>query len=165
MAKTIRCVTISVLMLAAVSSQAAQANCWKADQVRAAAVRDLETMLMVSALRCRNGADDFMPSYNAFVASSRPALGAVNGTLRQHFTESVGAADALNAYDSFVVRIANRYGAGVAGLNCGDMQSILKAVATEGATVDALAAVADRAGVEPLLDAPRCAMRVATLTH
>ncbi len=161
MAKLMRSAGITAMLAAALTSVPAQAKCWRADEVRAAKVRDMETMLMVSALRCRTGADDFMARYNGFVVASRPALSAVNTTLRGHYEATMPKAAALNAYDKFVVRIANRYGGGVAGLDCADMASILEAVTNEGATLEAMAAVADRAAVEPILDEAACPLQVA----
>lgn len=139
----------------------AQAACWKSDEVQAAQVRDLDTMLMVGALRCRNGGDNFLSHYNHFVKASRPALIEVNDRLHAHFAASVGAARALTAYDSFVTRTANRYGAGVAGLDCGDMADIVTAAIADGESFSALAALADRADVEPVLDGPLCGVRTA----
>jgi hypothetical protein len=138
----------------------AQASCWKADQVAAAKVRDLETMLMVSALRCR-AQGNMLARYNKFVVNARPALTQVNDTLRSHFAESVGAGRSLNAYDSYVTRIANRYGAGAEGLSCSDLSSITDAAVSERPSFQALAALADRAGVEPLLDGGACSVSYA----
>ena len=155
----------ALAMAALASGGAAEASCWTPVQVRAAQVRDLETMLMVSALRCRKSPEDFMARYNAFVVHSRGALTEVNAQLRAHFSQSVGAAQALNAYDNYVTRIANRYGAGAEGLGCSDMGSIVDAAMHQGGSFDTLAALAARASVEPMLDAPACSVRVATLTH
>ena len=133
----------------------AQAACWKADQVDAAKVRDFETMLMVSALRCRaNG--NMLARYNRFVVQARPALTHVNDALRAHFDEAVGPSRALNAYDSYVTRVANRYGAGADGLSCADLSSITDAAVAERPSFRALAELADRAGVQPLLEGSRC---------
>lgn len=151
---------IIALAAAAIVAAPAQASCWKADQVAAAKVRDLETMLMVSALRCRSSGN-MLARYNKFVVRARPALTQVNDTLRSHFAESVGQSRALNAYDSYVTRVANRYGAGADGLSCNDLSSITDAAASERPSFEALAALAERAGVQPLLDGGRCAVAVA----
>jgi hypothetical protein len=146
---------VIALAAAAIVAAPAQAGCWKADEVAAAKVRDLETMLMVSALRCR-AHGNMLARYNKFVVHARPALTHVNDTLRAHFADSVGQGRALNAYDSYVTRIANRYGAGAEGLSCSDLSSITDAVVHEHPTFHALAALADRAGVRPLLDGGQC---------
>ena len=139
------------------ASTAANATCWRTEHVAAAKVRELDSMLMVSALRCRTGANDFMAAYNGFVEKSRVALTQVNVLLRAHFTTSVGKAGSLNAYDNYVTKMANRYGAGVSGLNCRDMGSILAAAMSEGGSVETLSALADRAEMVPVLDDAMCA--------
>lgn len=144
----------------AIVAAPAEAACWKTDQVAAAKVRDLETMLMVSALRCR-GEGNILERYNKFVVKARSALTQVNNTLRVHFAESVGAGRALNAYDGYVTRVANRYGAGADGLSCNDLSSITDAAANETPSFDALAALAERAGVRPLLDGAPCPITMA----
>ena len=151
---------VIALAAAAIVAAPAHASCWKADQVSAAKVRDLETMLMVSALRCR-AQGNMLVRYNKFVVQARPALTQVNDTLRSHFAESVGTGRALNAYDSYVTKVANRYGAGADGLSCSDLSSITDAAVSERPSFEALAALAERAGVMPLLDDALCAVTFA----
>jgi hypothetical protein len=151
---------VIALAATAIIAAPAHAGCWKADQVAAAKVRDLETMLMVSALRCR-AQGNMLARYNKFVVNARAALIQVNDTLRDHFSESVGAGHALNAYDGYVTRVANRYGAGADGLSCDDLSSITDAAVSERPSFEALAALAERAGVQPLLDGGQCAVTIA----
>lgn len=132
------------------------AACWNERSVAAAKVRDMETMLMVSALRCRLKGLDFLPRYNAFVRASRPALVEVNDRLRHHFAGAVGQAGALDAYDRYVTAIANSYGAGVEGRNCIDMEAILIEAHFAGHSVESLAMLADRAASNPELPGGRC---------
>ena len=152
---------VIALAATAIIAAPAHASCWKADQVAAAKVRDLETMLMVSSLRCRGNGGTMIARYNRFVVQARPALMQVNDTLRAHFSESVGAGRALNAYDGYVTRIANRYGAGAEGLSCDDLSSITDAAVSERPSFQALTALAERAGVEPLLDGGACSVSYA----
>ena len=152
---------IIVAAACAIIAAPAHASCWKANQVAAAKVRDLETMLMVSALRCRANGGTMLARYNKFVVQSRAALTEVNDRLRSHFVETVGAARAMDAYDSYVTRIANRYGAGAEGLSCSDMSSITDAAIGETPSFTALAALAERAQVTPLIDDGVCAVEIA----
>ena len=145
----------SVALLATAPAQAA---CWNDDAVEAAMVRDLETMLMVSALRCKLSGTDILPEYNRFINTSRPALTDVNTRLRAHFGNGFAA---LNAYDSYVTKVANRYGSGADGLNCNDMQSILQAANAESGSRTGLARLARDAAVEPLLPGGRCTVAIA----
>lgn len=133
----------------------AQAACWTAEQVSAAKVRDLDTMLMVASLRCRHTNVAVLTSYNNYVVRHRKPLVAVNDMLRNHYAAPDKKA-AMNAYDNYVTKVANRYGAGAEGLGCDDMLSIVEAMSSEAPQVDALIAVAERAGVNPYLDAPMC---------
>ena len=146
-----------VLAILAVTVPAAPAHaaCWTTDQVSAAKVRDLDTMLMVASLRCRRTNVAVLNSYNDYVVKQRKALVKVNDTLRDHYASGDKKA-AMAAYDTYVTKIANRYGAGAEGLGCDDMQSIVEAMAAEQPQVEALIAVAERAGVKPYLDAEQC---------
>lgn len=137
----------------------AQAACWTAEQVSAAKVRDLDTMLMVASLRCRFTNVAVLTSYNAYVTRHRKPLVQVNDILRSHYSSAGDKKAVMNAYDNYVTKIANRYGAGADGLNCNDMHSIVQALAAEQPQVDALVAVAERAGVRPYLDAAHAKAR------
>ncbi len=149
---------VVALMIAAICVDVpAKAACWGEADVSAAKVRDLETMLMVSALRCRAGDPAILPAYNSLVKQSRGALTAVNDQLRAHFRSGIGEAAGLNAYDHYVTALANRYGAGAQGLSCADMASILSAANAEGGSASGLARLASDAGIEPVLDDVRCA--------
>ena len=143
--------------LVALPVTSAQAACWGETAINAAKVRDMETMLMVSALRCRSTDAQILGAYNNFVRSSRVALTQVNDTLRRQFADQGG----LNAYDRYVTSIANRYGAGSEGLSCGDMSSILSAAQAEGGSLPGLSRLATAAGVEPLLTGNRCTIALA----
>ena len=147
----------AALALTATSlSGVAQAACWSPQAVEAAQVRDMETMLMVAALRCRISGVDFLESYNAFVRGSRPALTLANDRLRIHFAPIGG----LNAYDRYVTGIANRYGGGAEGLGCADMESILSAATAEGNSLPGLVRLAQAAQVEPRLPGEACPVMV-----
>lgn len=163
--KQLRGLSLAVAFCAVVTTTSVQAaSCWSDRAVSAAKVRDLETMLMVSALRCRLSGNDFLGDYNQFIRGSRPALIHVNETLRSHFSASVGKAGALNAYDSYdsyVTSIANSYGGGVAGLDCTDMRSILGAAAAAGHSLASLENLAERAKANPSLPGGRCGLTIA----
>lgn len=133
-----------------------EAACWSSAAYQAAQVRELETMLMVEALRCRRTDANFLPQYNEFVRTSRPALIRVNDTLRGHFASAVGQSRALDAYDDYVTSVANRYGAGTAGLDCEDMASIARAAAGAQGSHEALAELARAADMQPVIPGGRC---------
>ncbi len=149
-----------VTLVAALASTPVQAKCWSDQAAAAAEVRDFETMLMVSALRCRTTGVNFLPRYNHFVRTGRVALVQANDNLRTHFTATHGAGG-LNAYDRYVTSIANRYGSGAEGLDCGDLASIVEAAIAESKSFAQLHQVAMRADMRPELRGGRCNAKIA----
>lgn len=148
---------------AALLAGSAQASCWSDTAYKAAQLRELDTMLMVEALRCRKTSANFVETYNRFVETSRPALLKANAALRRHFAAEVGESGALNAYDNYMTTVANRYGAGTEGLACHDMASIVEAaLGARGAEV-ALDQIVAAARMAPSIAADRCT--TATLTE
>jgi hypothetical protein len=158
MGQFFKCFTAAVT-LAAISITPARAACWSDQSVDAARVRDMETMLMVSALRCRISGSDLLGAYNSFVRGSRAALTEVNQILQAQFASNGG----LNAYDRYVTSVANHYGAGADGLSCRDMASILSAAGAEGNSIKGLTRLARDAGVEPALPGGRCPNAIAAI--
>lgn len=141
---------------AALLAGSANAACWTDEAYKAAQVRELDTMLMVEALRCRKTAANFVADYNRFVVASRPALIQANAALKGHFARIVGERGALNAYDNYMTTVANRYGAGSEGLDCSDVASMVKAAAAAKGSADELHRLAVRAEMYPAVDGERC---------
>ncbi|MBB4641628.1 hypothetical protein [Rhizorhapis suberifaciens] len=148
-----------VILFSVTPAQAA--SCWNIQAIEAAQVRDFETMLMVSALRCRNTGVNFLDEYNDFVRSKRTALTQVNDELRAQFEQTLGAKAALNAYDGYVTSLANSYGAGAVGLACSDMQSLTRAANAASPSKAALVTLAQRAGADPRLPGAKCPLTIA----
>ena len=145
------------LAASAMLAAPAQAGCWTDAAYQAAQVRELDTMLMVQALRCRKTAANFVAEYNRFVQVSRPALLKANAELKTHFAGEVGERGALNAYDNYMTTVANRYGAGTADLGCEDVASIVRAATAAGTSAEELYRVAVAADMQPAIDGRRCA--------
>jgi hypothetical protein len=146
--------------MAALVATPAQAACWNTDAVAAAKVREFETMLMVSALRCRNTGKDFLARYNQFVRAGRPVLTRANDTLRAQFSADYGAARGLNAYDGFVTKLANRYGGGAVGLDCRDLADFTEAAISASGSMEQMERLASRAAIQPDVGR-RCPVSVA----
>lgn len=143
-------------------AQAAASDCWAAQTVSAAKVRDLQTMLMVAGLRCRASGTDVLGAYNHFVKANRAALVEVNDRLKLHFKAAYGPAQGQRSYDRFATALANTYGAGGGGTaDCVDMAALAGEAASARGSA-ALAAIAERRGVDPDLRAYRCSVRIAT---
>jgi len=134
----------------------ANAACWSDTAYKAAQLRELDTMLMVEALRCRNTPANFVETYNQFVVASRPALLKANAALRSHFASRVGSEGALDAYDNYMTTVANRYGAGTEGLACADMASIVQAALAAGGMDPALDELVQAAHMVPAIPGVRC---------
>jgi hypothetical protein len=96
-----------VSMLAAGVPAAAAPSCWGEREVSAAHVRQMQTMLMVAALRCRAAGIDISTDYDGFVTAERDALGTENGVIKQHFAQAGGT---QSDYDRFATSLANGFG-------------------------------------------------------
>lgn len=145
----------------AMAAPAQAAPCWSDTAIEAARIRQFETMMMVSTLRCRLVGADFSEAYNRFVREKRPVLVAAGEAMRAQFAQAVGAQRALGAYDDFMTKVANSYGGGMEGTKCADMASVAQAAAEAPATREALARLALSAGAEPPLAGQRCPLTYA----
>jgi hypothetical protein len=126
----------------------AQAACWNAEEASAATVRELQSMLMVAALRCQVSGHAMMTEYNHFVVSNRGAIGAMNDKLKAHFIRSMGPVAGQRAYDSFTTSMANGYGAASSGGEvCATASSLAREAAMMENSVDGLLLLADRQGL------------------
>jgi len=134
--------------VAAVVAAPIQAACWKADEASAAGVRELQSMLMVAALRCQVSGHPMMDDYNAFVSSNRSAIGAMNDRIKAHFIRAFGPAGGQRAYDSFTTSMANGYGAASSGADvCADADSLAREGAGMGGSIEGLKLLAERQGL------------------
>lgn len=97
--------SIAIVPLAQAQSSAA---CWRQAEIDAARMRNVQTVLMVSALECRTSAFAADRLYNDFVAQNRSNLQGHNDTLRAHFFRAFGEVEGRRAYDRFTTSLANR---------------------------------------------------------
>ena len=81
--------------------------CWTNAERDAAMVANLNIMMMVTALRCRNGEDNFLPDYNRFVRNNNPVLGMQNAAVLNHFARISGPKSADAMMDKFIISLAN----------------------------------------------------------
>jgi hypothetical protein len=142
------------------SAPARAESCWAKEEIAAAKVRELQTMLMVGALRCRASGIDILPSYNRFVSVNRSTITAMNDRLKVHFRSS-GTAEGQRRYDRFTTALANGYGAGSTGPeSCAEMADLSDEAASASGSA-ALIAIADRAIPTPQLQGASCPMTFA----
>jgi hypothetical protein len=96
---------VAVISCLAGSATPAAAACWEAEEYEAARMRDLQTVLMVSALKCGR-ADPAMPgAYNAWVGRAKAKLIEGEQKLLAHFVREGDK----SRYDKFTTALANRY--------------------------------------------------------
>lgn len=136
-------------------------SCWGPQAISAAKVRNLDIMLMVTALRCRKGPDNFQPDYYAFAAAHQAELNVANGVLRAQFTGG-GATAANRALDRMSTSIANSYGLGHPELGCSELRKVTRDLSTS-RTRGVLLAAAEALVGAPAIPGGQCAMRVATV--
>jgi len=143
--------------VAALVTAPMQAACWKSDEASAAGVRELQSMLMVAALRCQVAGHPMMNDYNDFVQSNRSAIGAMNDRIKAHFIRTFGPVGGQRAYDSFTTSMANGYGAASSGADvCGDADSLAREAASLNGSVEGLKLLAERQGLVAKLPEGLC---------
>jgi hypothetical protein len=149
-----------VAVVTVMSAQPAQA-CWSNAAQDAAKIKHLNTMLMVTALRCRNTADNFLPEYNRFVAKYNDLIGAQNNVLKSHLAATYGAGGALNALDRMSIGYANSYGMGHAAMGCSQLKELATKLSDEPHGVVTMVAAADAAITGDSWSGPTCPTRIA----
>jgi len=117
--------------------------CWSTAAQDAAKIKHLNTMLMVTALRCRNTADNFLPQYNRFVTKHNALIGSQNNVLKTHLSATYGAGGAINALDRMSIGYANSYGNGHRSMDCRQLKELATKLASESHGVVTMAAAAD----------------------
>jgi hypothetical protein len=137
-------------LLLAVAPAAQAAACYSAASLPAAKLRHLDVMLMVSALRCRTGADNFQADYELFVDHNRGALSAANHAMLDDLAGHMGAARASAEMDKLSVMMANHYGSG-SGVGCHELRMIVQDLSSShetAALADAAEALVGEAALE-----------------
>lgn len=152
-----RVILAGAIAAAAIGTPVQAQRCWNQALVEAAQVKEFEIMLMVATLRCQAKGTDLSGEYNRFIAAHRPVLRAVGEEIVREFKVSLGAGGAMKAYDKLGVVMANKYGNGIQGLECADFQAIIAQAQSTPAGKAQLVSLAQRAGMDPELPAPRCA--------
>ncbi len=147
-------------VLMAVSVQPAQA-CWTTAAQYAAKIKHLNTMLMVTALRCRNTVDNFLPSYNQFVVKHNSLIGAQNNELRNYLSATYGARGTEGALDRMSIGYADSYGNGHRDMDCRQLKDLATRLASEPHGVVTMAAVADVTVVGASWTGVTCPTRIA----
>lgn len=146
---------VAAALLIAQPAQASMA-CWGQQPAAAAKVRDLQSRLMVAALRCRAMGIDVLAPYNDFVRQNRGALQAVNGLIHAQFETGYGK-EADTYYDRFATGLANHYGGDATTAEiCEETAAAAQNAAAAAGDITKLLALADRFGSSPDLPGGAC---------
>lgn len=119
-----------VIALAAMSAAlgampvAAQSATSEAEQLR-----QLDIMLMVTALRCRLGSEDFQSDYNRFAARHLETMNGAERELRVQYAAGQSETQARRRIDRLSTTIANRFGLGHPWLECGQLRAVTRDLA------------------------------------
>ena len=134
-----------------------QATCWKGDEASAAQVRNLQSMLMVAALRCQVAKFDITSDYNEFVKSNRIAIQGMNDKLKAHFIRARGPVAGQTEYDRFTTTLANGFGAAASGAEiCASAASLAREGAMMAGSIEGLLTLAAREGIATSLPDGTC---------
>ena len=121
------------------AAPAASGACWTQADVSAAKVRQLQTKLMVAALRCRASGVDILASYNRFIRAKRGEITAANDRLKAHFRAahpSTGERD----YDRYTTSLANHYGgARTNDSSCAEAEDLARSAASRSSLIETAA--------------------------
>lgn len=135
--------------------------CWSEAEQAAVKISKLNMMLMVNALRCRQGPDNFLPEYNRFVKNNNSLLGGQNRLIQTGLARQIGAGRASLALDRMTIGFANDYGAGGGG-NCGELKSLSADLGKSPQNLAYLAGIADQMVDLPVLPGGNCPARIAS---
>lgn len=92
-------------------------------------LRKLDIMLMVTALRCRHGADNFQRDYEKFAVKHNVALQGAARSLQSSYHSKYGAKGAKRQLDKISVSMANVYGQGHPWLECAELKQVTSGLA------------------------------------
>ena len=136
--------------------------CWTSTEQDAAKVANLNMMMMVSALRCRKGPDDFLADYNRFVKNNNPVIGSQNAAVRSHFARINGNGNADAAMDKFIIAIANSYGGGHQYLGCAQLKLVAQDLSLDDHSAGSLLVIAKETVDELPLSGGDCPVNIAS---
>lgn len=124
------------------------AACWTNEEVSAATIRELQSLLMVATLRCQVAHHDITAEYNDFLRANKTMIQRGNDRLKAHFVKASGPAGGQRAYDQFTTHLANGYGAdGSSGEVCDNVAALAREATLMAGNEDGLLLLADRQGL------------------
>lgn len=148
----------SAFALAATPAQA----CWTSAEQDAARIANMNQMLMVSALRCRFGNDNFLSSYNSFVRQNNDVLAEQHGIIKARYARSMDEKASFAELDRFMIALANYYGGGHGDPDCAKLDKLSRELSRGKQDVKLLAQLADDVVGVPHQAKHACAITVAS---
>lgn len=151
-----RKIALGLAGLALALAGTAQASpCWDTGTVNAGRLIELETMFLVSSLRCRAIGVDFRDSNESFAEAYKHTFGTAQHTVMAHFDKA--GADSRGNYQRYLTGLANFYGAGRTDAEtCGGFEAINRELATAAANPDLLGMIATAMVRDPQIDGVIC---------
>lgn len=135
--------------------------CWTNAEQDAARIANMNQMLMVSALRCRFGNDNFLSDYNRFVRQNNDVLADQHNIIKARYARTMGEKAAFAELDRFMIGLANYYGGGHGDPDCAKLEKLSNELSHGRQDVKMLALVADEVVGVPRQASQRCAVTIA----
>lgn len=154
--------SISALILGFALVAAPAQACWTSTEQDAARIANMNQMLMVSALRCRFGSDNFLSSYNSFVRQNNDVLADQHGIIKARYTRSMGEKASFAELDRFMIALANYYGGGHGDPDCAKLERLSAELSRGKQDVKLLAQIADEVVGVPHQAKHSCAITIAS---
>jgi hypothetical protein len=140
------------------AAQPAQA-CWNKPEGDAVTLANFDMMLMVGALRCRKGSNNFLDQYSSYKQKFSPEISAGSKLLK----ESLGRAgkNGVEALDKMKTEFANFYGGGHPDMGCAEMEKVTDQVLSSDKSHSSLLEIAEATVAKIPAAGERCEMRIA----
>lgn len=154
--------SIAVALLA-VSLVATPAQaCWTNAEQDAARIANMNQMLMVSALRCRFGNDNFLSDYNRFVRQNNDVLASQHNIIKARYARTMGQKAAFAELDRFMIALSNYYGGGHGDPDCAKLEKLSGELSRGRQDVKTLALIADEVVGVPRQASQACSVTIAS---
>lgn len=149
----------ALLMATSVTAQASAelasvAECWRADEAKAVRIQNLQTMLMVDAIKCQETMASTLEGYNAFLAKRQDTLIANKYLMQAHFVRKLGPVEGAKAATDYDTKVGNLLSASPISVDRCESTGMYARLATN-ASDDDLVIMADTlAGAVEVVECP-----------
>ena len=151
----------AALLAVALVATPAQA-CWTNAEQDAARIANMNQMLMVSALRCRFGNDNFLSDYNRFVRQNNDVLASQHNIIKARYARTMGQKAAFAELDRFMIALSNYYGGGHGDPDCAKLEKLSGELSRGHQDVKTLALIADEVVGVPRQASQACSVTIAS---